>query len=455
MLKLNRSNSYFFINGDITPELYESIDSVTSYYVNNYEKTDAFQTGKWDGKEHLLRRSKNGSYYFPFGLIDKVCQILRIWNIKYVIVDAVCSINPIPDDCHAESISLRQYQRDAINKLITNCYNCSGILSLPTGAGKTQCALFYAWYLKLPFVVLVHRVELLRQWNEEIKDKLGISPTLIGAGEDYAGNPDVIVAMVQTISKRELKLDTGLLIIDECHITPAKLAYSVSMNINAKYRLGLSATPKRQDGAELKIFSCCGCIADVISVDKLVELYYLAVPQFNLVRLSPCNIPNNSTWNEAYTRGIVNNIERNIRIAEISNEYISRGRCIYIHVSRIDHGKILAGMIPGSVFIHGGTNKEDRKETIEKYRNGDITCLISTLLKEGVSIDGISCLIYAAGGKSEVSLIQTIGRALRKDAVFGDAILIDFIDHGNRILENHVNERISAYRRTYGELFPY
>jgi len=274
--------------------------------------------------------------------------------------------------------------------------------------------------------------------------------------------------MIQTLSARikkqkyndngeieEFRLDTGLLIADECHCISAATFYQVAMRINSRYRLGLSATPTRTDGAEMKIFAACGVIAAAVSVEDLVRDGYLTLPVFRLERLPPVRIPYSASWATVYKSGIVLNMDRNARIAEIAEEYLSAGRQVYCHVNQIDHGKCLTGMIGGAVFVCGSTKKDEREDIINRFKSGEIRCLVSTLLREGVSIDGISCLIYGAGGKSEVSLIQTIGRALRVDPVFGDAIIIDFLDCGHRILENHTQERISAYRENYGDLFQY
>lgn len=794
MLTINRSGSYFFINGELSPEIVESLHNVTSYYVQNYEKTDKFQMGLWDGKERLLRRSKNGSYYFPFGLIDIVRYALSIWGIIYQVRDAngQTTVDEIGD-----TDELRPYQIEALNQLRGNCYNSSGVLALPTGAGKchgkgtkilmfdgsiknvedikvgeqlmgpdskprnvlslargidemflispikgeswtcnkshvlslkatqegrgvnrgvinipldeylnksktfkhvmkqwrvgvefenqstyidpyiiglwlgdgtkkspcitnsdpeiikelesfadknglkilrvpgnnttmhnfyppylsgtkfnilksamvdcivndekripleylindrdvrlqllsglldsdgyyhrcgyeiitkydglkddilflarslgfaayssikigrikstgfegkyhritingktdvipckverkkalkrkmkkdvlkmgfkvipqgigeyygfeldgdglyllgdftvthnTRCALYWAKLLNKPFIVLVHRVELLRQWKEEIERYFGYSPSIIGAGEDKEGDSLATVAMIQTLSARikkdkDWKIDTGLLVIDECHTCPAKTFYDVSMHIDAQYRLGLSATPTRTDGAELKIFASCGKVAAVVSVEDLVSDGYLTLPVFRMEQLPPVRIPYSASWATVYKSGIVLNMDRNEKIRDIAEEYLKAGRQVYIHVNQIDHGKCLTGMIAMAVFVCGSTKKDVREEIIKKFKEGEIRCLVSTLLKEGVSIDGISCLVYASGGKSEVSLIQTIGRALRIDPLFGDAVIVDFLDRGHRILENHVQDRISAYRENYGELFQY
>lgn len=455
MITLNRSNSYFFINGELKPEIVESLDRVLSYYVQNYEKTEAFQSGKWDGKEHLFRRAKNGSYYFPFGLIDNVIQVLSIWDIPFEVKSSRnARIEDVEND--PDGFSLREYQREAIYKLVNNCYNSSGVIALPTAAGKTRCALWWAKKLNKPFIVIVHRKELMYQWRDAILDAGFTDYGLIGDGINDTFNHFVTIGMVQTLNNMDLTgVETGLLCVDECHCIPSKTAYSVCMKIKADYRLGLSATPTRSDGAEMKIFACCGTIAASISVEQLVEGGYLAAPIFRMENLSPVRLKYNESWQNVYKQGIVLNFERNERIAQIAEEYLSKGRQVYIHVNQIDHGKCLTGMIEGAVFVCGSTNKKERADIIDGFKSGEIRCLVSTLLKEGVSIDGISCLIYAAGGKSEVATIQTIGRALRMDETFGDAIIVDFIERGHRILENHVQERINAYRETYGNLFQY
>lgn len=456
MLDIVRSGSYFFINGYMSVDLIESIDNVTSYYESGYEKTNKFQSGEWDGKTRLLRRAKNGSYYFPFGLIDNVIQVLSIWDIPFEVKEPRenARIEDVEND--PDGFSLREYQREALHKLIHNCYNSSGVIALPTAAGKTVCSLWWAKKLNKPFIVIVHRKELMYQWRDAIIDAGFTDYGLIGDGIDDTFKHFVTIGMVQTLNNVDLKdIETGLLIIDECHTIPSKTAYSVCMKIKADYRLGLSATPTRSDGAEMKIFACCGTIAASISVEQLVEGGYLAAPIFRMEQLSPVRLKYNESWQNVYKQGIVLNFERNEKISQIAEEYLLKQRQVYIHVNQIDHGKCLTGMIDGAVFVCGSTNKKERADIIDRFKSGEIRCLVSTLLKEGVSIDGISCLIMGSAGRSPISLIQTIGRALRMDEIFKDAIIIDFIDRGHRILENHTQERISIYRDVYGSLFQY
>ena len=251
-----------------------------------------------------------------------------------------------------------------------------------TATHNTRCALYWAKLLNKPFIVLVHRVELLRQWKEEIENYFGYSPCIIGAGEDKEGDNRAIVAMIQTLSARikkdkDWKIDTGLLVIDECHTCPAKTFYEVSMHIDAQYRLGLSATPTRTDGAELKIFAACGKVAAVVSVEDLVSDGYLTLPVFRMEHLPPVRIPYSASWATVYKQGITLNMDRNIRIAEIAEEYLNKCRQVYVHVSQIDHGRCLTGIVKGAVFVCGSTKSKDREEIIKKFKEGEIRCLVS------------------------------------------------------------------------------
>ena len=198
--------------------------------------------------------------------------------------------------------------------------------------------------------------------------------------------------------------------------------------------------------------------ANYIDISTLVDRGILAKPEFRL--LIP-NIPydyshkfayyDKPTYASVYRDCIVGNIARNEMIAWQAKKLLAEGRQVYIHVSQIDHGEILNSMIPVSVVVFGTT--KERRQIIEDYTNGKIRCLISTLLKEGVNIPSIDGLIYAAGGKSEISTIQTIGRAMRKKDDGRNAIVIDIHDTVDCYLSEHSQQREMTYIKVYGKLY--
>ena len=259
--------------------------------------------------------------------------------------------------------------------------------------------------------------------------------------------------MVQTLYqqlKKENKLPTyPLVIFDECHTIPADTAYKVAMNMLPQHRLGLSATPYREDNADLKIFGAIGLLGKTITPEYLVEHGYLAKPVFIFQKLPPKIIYSND-FNTIYEKGIVENDDRNNAIKQWAEKLILDGRSVYIHVDRIKHGLKLQKLIPNSVFISSKSN--NRQEVIKMFGSGSINCLISTLLKEGVNIPSMDGLIYASGKKSAVATIQTIGRVLRSQAGKKDAIIIDFKDSGNRILLSHYHQRKENYKNVFGKL---
>jgi superfamily II DNA or RNA helicase len=263
--------------------------------------------------------------------------------------------------------------------------------------------------------------------------------------------------MMQTLSqkltKEHVTLDYPIIFFDEVHRCPADTAYMVSMACNAPVRIGASATPTRTDGCEKKIFAAFGEIKSRITAGELIERGLLAKPEF--IFLTPPNIyiSRRSHWSDAYIQGIVINEGRNDIIAKKANEYAKQKNTVYIHVERIDHGEILAGKIPGSVFLSGRDGTTKRQSILKKFAKGELLVLVSTLLKEGADIPGINVFIAAGGMKSPIAVIQKAGRALRIAPGKDSAIIIDFRDSG-RYLADHFADRYNAYQETFGDYVP-
>lgn len=448
---------YFFID-DIDPVIANTLEKALSYYPAGYERTNAYINGTWDGREVLFKRSRRGSWYFPLGLIERVKTIIEAYGDSLVI--GGISEYQHPNDRGSigihwvSDVVMRDYQRAALLALLRAPLG-GGVLSLPTGSGKSIIALKYAEYRNFPFIVLVHRKELMVQWKKEIETHLGIEAGEIG---DKLNNPKNIanVCMVQTLQRDHTLIpNSDVLIVDECHIVSAQTVYDVCMHSNARYRVGLSATPKREDHSEMKIWAACGTIAANITVPDLIDAGYIARPEFRFFRLSPVKISNPRAWAKVYREGIVANDERNALIVNSAVELVNSGRQVYIHVAHIDHGThlkhILEKRIPETVFLNGKDKTSIRKKTIQEFKDGKIRVMISTLLKEGVDLPSLDALIYAAGYKSSVMTIQTIGRALRRKEGKDNAIIVDFIDSGNKMIAMHSDERFRTYCETYGK----
>ena len=161
----------------------------------------------------------------------------------------------------------RRYQVDAAEAF---CAAGSGVVVLPCGAGKTIVGMDCIDRLQASTLILATNVTAVRQWIEEIHDKTSVREDQIG---EYSGRRKEIrpitVTTYQILTHRENRdapfkhlglfdeRDWGLIIYDEVHMLPAPI-FQVTASIQARRRLGLTATLVREDGREDDVFALIG-----------------------------------------------------------------------------------------------------------------------------------------------------------------------------------------------------
>lgn len=125
-----------------------------------------------------------------------------------------------------------------------------GIAALHTGFGKTVIALCVACRLGVKTLVVVHKQFLMEQWRERIRSFVPTASIgTIQGGVCEADGKDFVLAMLQSLTQRQYDFDGfGLCIVDECVHIGAPCFSQAMLAINCPYKLGLSATPQRQDG---------------------------------------------------------------------------------------------------------------------------------------------------------------------------------------------------------------
>ena len=447
---LNRSGNlpFYFIRGYLKPVVVRALERQLSFVVQGYEYNERYQTGEWNGKECLLYTAmKSGMRYFPVGLLDQARGILDDFGIDYS-VEFPPKKEPVHINVKWQSKKvLYPDQKDALEIALSEG---SGTICMPTGTGKTLVALALIDALKVRTLIVVHRRELIKQWVKEIKDVLGYDVGVVGSGR--CKWKDITVAMVQSLYKKKEPLPQfDVLFFDESHHLPSRSAYKLAMKSNAQFRYGLSATPKRADGAELKMFAAVGEIIYESRPEGAIKKGRIVRPEFRFVETShPRFIHRGMPWHEVYTLGITANEDRNLRIVAQANKLLREGHTVYVHVEEIAHGKWITGHIKGSAFVCGTDNKTDRDKAIKDFSTGKLKLLCSTLLGEGVNIPGITAIIMAGGRKSESGCIQKIGRALRTLPGKDKAVVVDFKDRGV-FLGEHWQERYATYKKFYGK----
>ncbi len=167
---------------------------------------------------------------------------------------------------------VRDYQREAADIFFAggNVRGGSGVIVLPCGAGKTIVGMAAMVLMQRSTLVLTTSIMAVKQWHREILDKTDLSDDQIG---EYTGESKIIapvtLATYQIVTHRPDKKeefphfkifdqrDWGLVIYDEVHLLPAPV-FRVTAQIQARRRLGLTATLVREDGREADVFSLIG-----------------------------------------------------------------------------------------------------------------------------------------------------------------------------------------------------
>ena len=167
---------------------------------------------------------------------------------------------------------VRDYQREAADVFYAggNVHGGSGVIVLPCGAGKTIVGIAAMALMQRSTLVLTTSITAVKQWHRELLDKTELPDDQIGeyTGENKTIAP-VTLATYQIVTHRpdkkeefpHFKLfderDWGLVIYDEVHLLPAPV-FRITAQIQARRRLGLTATLVREDGREADVFSLIG-----------------------------------------------------------------------------------------------------------------------------------------------------------------------------------------------------
>ena len=391
------------------------IRSVCSARPSGYMFMPKYKEGHWDGYISLSNGLK-----FPTGLLKRVYNAIKKKGYNVNVLYSSNGKTPhyeVTEDM-LDGIILRDYQIDAVNKLLESK---RGVAKMATNSGKTEV---FAAIIK----AIIGR---------------------IGDGIKEDGN--VIVAMIQTLSRMDdVELnnifgDNQVVVIDECHHGSAEKMLEVLEKIPGYYRYGFSGTPLKNDVlSDLKLISYTGEIVVEVSNEELIQMGHSAKPKIFVHRIESYvgSVP--VTYFEAYDSLIVRNNIRNSKIATLAAE--SNGVVLVI-VERIEHGVVLQNSMQRySVFVNGGDSTEDRMNTIDNMRSGVGGTYIATqIFDEGIDIPAIDTLILAAGGKSNIRLLQRIGRGLRKKQGENELIVHDFLDDTNDYLYDHSIDRIRVY----------
>jgi DNA excision repair protein ERCC-3 len=333
---------------------------------------------------------------------------------------------PVQDDRHLDEgdalsvdlrLDLRPYQHDWVSRFVDAK---SGVLVGPPGSGKTVAALGVMAAIGGETLVLVPSRELAEQWREEILTHTTLGGEQIGLyhGGEKRIRP-VTIATYQTagMDRHRMLFDErrwGLIVYDEVHHIPSPI-HRRSADLQTKHRLGLSATPIREDDREREIFTLIG---PPIGTDwgALFDAGYVAEPEVE-IRL----VPWGSEMHRNEYGSAVGHEKRQLAAmnpakAEEVREVLRAhpGEKALVFVEFIEQGDRLAEAL-GVPFVSGEMPHARRRQLFREFRQGSRDVLVvSRVGDEGIDLPSAELAIAASGlGGSRRQGAQRAGRTMR------------------------------------------
>jgi superfamily II DNA or RNA helicase len=332
-----------------------------------------------------------------------------------------------------------------------------GVLSAPTGSGKTIIALYMIAKRKQPALVVVHTNELAVQWIDRISTFLGIPSAkigFIGGGERRIGEK-ITVALVQSLYKcaEEVSRQIGYIIIDEGHRCPSRTFTEAVSEFDSRYMLGLTATPFRRDHLSKLIFWYLGDLHHQVERDNLVKNGHILEAD---VIMRETNFKPSFDPVSQYSKmlsELTTDRDRNILIAsDITNETQKNPGICLVLSDRKAHCKNLKAILhyrfkTDAEVLTGDFPVEKRQEILKKLKSGEIKILIATgqLIGEGFDCKDLSTLFLATPIKFRGRLLQYIGRILRPAPGKKRAWIFDYVDVNVDVLKSAARARQRIY----------
>jgi DNA excision repair protein ERCC-3 len=328
-----------------------------------------------------------------------------------------------------QQFRLRQYQKEASGHFWAggSITGGQGIVVLPCGAGKTIVGISVMAQAKTQTLILCTNVSAVRQWITELLDKTTLKPEDIG---EYTGSKKeirpVTVTTYQMLTFRKdkqgpfehMKLmrarNWGLLIYDEVHVVPAPV-FRATTEIQAKRRLGLTATLIREDGLEEDAFSLVGPKCYDVPWKELEQKGFIAEAHCYEIRL-PLPPEKEREYALAGDRAQFRIASENTYKDRVMKDIIHRhvNEPVLVIGQYVSQLKRISDTL-SAPLITGATPNSKRDVLYDAFRKGEIPVLVvSKVANFAIDLPDASVAIQVSGTfGSRQEEAQRLGRILR------------------------------------------
>lgn len=339
----------------------------------------------------------------------------------------------------------------------------SGVVVLPCGAGKTIVGLVTMADIQRATLILTPNTIAVRQWIQEIVDKTDIPAEMVG---EYTGERKnicpITVSTYQILTYRRSEeedfphfalftsYDWGLIIYDEVHLLPAPV-FRITAEIQARRRLGLTATLVREDGREADVFSLIGPKKYDVPWRELERQGWIATAECHEIRVG-------MTEDEQLNYALAEEREKYRLAAEspaklTMTRYLAerhRDDQVLIIGQYIDQLKLLASDLEAPLLT-GRTPTAQREKLYDQFRRGDLKRLVvSKVANFAIDLPDANVAIQVSGTfGSRQEEAQRLGRILRPKSDGSLAYFYSIVTRDTRDQDFSANRQLFLTEQGY------
>jgi superfamily II DNA or RNA helicase len=359
--------------------------------------------------------------------------------------------NPVLIPTLESNVELKPYQKEALEAWMDA--GRRGVIELPTGAGKTYIALKAMERIGAPTLVVLPTLDLMDQWRNQLEMMFKMDVGVMGGGEAVLRPLTVSTYNSAYLRAEQLGNRFFFIVFDEVHHLPAPSYMQIAEMYIAPWRLGLTATYERDDGAHDELPRLVGGRVYRLGVDALTGRHLS--PYTHEKVFVDLALEERERYDEEYAvftgylegRGIrmrsLRDFQRFIMQTggdpEARKALLSRNRALDVALNSESKIEVLADLLRAYrdektlIFtrhnslvyrisrrflipaITHRTPKEERRATLNEFRKGGYRVIVTgQVLDEGIDVPEASIAFIISGTGSSREYIQRLGRILRK-----------------------------------------
>ena len=445
----------------------KALTKMFEYEIPGARYLPSVRLGRWNGKVSYF--SLAGSTYI--NLLPEILPVLDRVGYDIELEDlrdytTTFTFNKVSEDTFKHKnwpkghpkegtpVVLRDYQIEIVNNFLENP---QALQEIATGAGKTlmTAALSYSVEEYGRSIVIVPNKSLVTQTEADYIN-LGLDVGVyFGERKEY--NKTHTICTWQSLNNMLKKTKAGeadimdfiegvvCVMVDEVHMAKADALKTLLTSVFSKVpiRWGLTGTiPKAKFEAQ-SIFVSLGNVIGKLSASELQDQGVLARCYVNIMQLQD---DKEFTNYQSELKHLLEDGKRLDKIASLISGINDTGNTLIL-VDRVNAGKEIVSRLPGSVFVSGATNMNERKEEYDEVATSSNKIIVATygVAAVGINIPRIFNLVLIEPGKSFVRVIQSIGRGIRK-AEDKDHVQIYDITSSCKFAKRHLTQRKAFYK---------